>query len=328
MHYIKLTRPVNLIFIIFIMILFRYTFVLPGFYKVYDFSSELSTFQFIILVLVTIFTAASGYVINDIYDSDIDLINKPDKVIIEKTIDVNDAYNFYKILSLIAVLLSITLTFSTKNYGLATVPILILVALNFYAQIFKKMFLAGNLIISLFAAMVILLPALYESKTTLDTSKVVLDIKSGILTAAICYAVFAFATTFLREIIKDMQDIKGDKQYNCRTIPIVLGLTKTKILLTVISLFLLAYEFSFAIFFPSLNIKHVHLYIDIILLLPLLLIITLIWWSKTKDQFRLASGVLKIYMLIGVCTMFYFIYVSGAASYLFMQYANFIKKIF
>ena len=328
MNYIKLVRPINLLFIIFIMILFRYAFVLPSFYKVYDFSSELSTFQFILLLLVTVFTAASGYVINDIYDSDIDLVNKPQKVIIDKTIGVDDAYNFYKILALITILLSVTLTISTKNYGLATIPILILVALNFYAQIFKKLFLIGNLIIALFSAMVILLPALYESKTNLDTPKIVIDIKSGILTAAICYALFAFFTTFIREIVKDMQDIEGDKQYGCKTVPIILGSTKSKILISVIAIFLLLFIFSFAQFFPSLNIQYIHLYIDIILILPFIFIIALLWWGKTNNHYRLVSGALKTYMLIGVCTMFYFVYVSGAASYLFVQYANFIKKIF
>ncbi|HMZ93720.1 MAG TPA: geranylgeranylglycerol-phosphate geranylgeranyltransferase [Chitinophagales bacterium] len=328
MNYIKLIRPINILFIIFIMILFRYAFVLPNFYKVYDFSSELSTFQFILLLLVTVFTAASGYVINDIYDSDIDLVNKPQKVIIDKTIGVDDAYNFYKILALITILLSVTLTISTKNYGLATIPILILVALNFYAQIFKKLFLIGNLIIALFSAMVILLPALYESKTNLDTPKIVIDIKSGILTAAICYALFAFFTTFIREIVKDMQDIEGDKQYGCKTVPIVLGSTKSKILISVIAIFLLLFIFSFAQFFPSLNIQYIHLYIDIILILPFIFIIALLWWGKTNNHYRLVSGALKTYMLIGVCTMFYFVYVSGAASYLFVQYANFIKKIF
>ena len=328
MNYIKLVRPINLLFIIFIMILFRYAFVLPSFYKVYDFSSELSTFQFILLLLVTVFTAASGYVINDIYDSDIDLVNKPNKVIIDKTIGVDDAYNFYKILALITILLSVALTISTKNYGLATIPILILVALNFYAQIFKKMFLIGNLIIALFSAMVILLPALYESKTSLDTPKIVIDIKSGILTAAICYALFAFFTTFIREIVKDMQDIEGDKQYGCKTVPIILGISKSKILISVISILLLLYIFSFVQFFPSLNIKYIHIYIDIILILPLLFMIALLWWGKTYNHYRLISGALKMYMVIGVCTMFYFVYVSGAASYLFVQYANFIKKIF
>lgn len=327
MNYIKLVRPINLLFIIYILILFRFAFILPSFYKLYDYTPELNTFQFIILVLITVLTAAGGYVINDIYDSDIDLVNRPNKVIIDKTISVDDAYNFYKILCLGVVVLSVVLTFSTKNYGLATIPILIVVVLNFYAQIFKRMFFVGNFIISLLAAVVILLPALYENKVVITNSKVVSDIKSGILIAAICYAVFAFATTFLREIVKDIQDEKGDKQYGCKTIPIVLGNLKTKIVITILVAFLLAYEFTFAQFFPSLNIKLVHLYIDFILIVPLLLILVLIWLSKREAHYAFISNLLKVYMLIGVSTMFYFVYVSGSASYLFIQYINYLKKI-
>jgi 4-hydroxybenzoate polyprenyltransferase len=190
------------------------------------------------------------------------------------------------------------------------------------------MFLAGNFIVALLASVAILLPALYESKTAADTPTVIIDIKSGILTAAMCYALFAFIATFLREIVKDMQDIQGDSQDGCKTIPIVFGITKTKILLTIVVLLLLIYEFSFAKFFPSLQIKYVHFYIYFLLMLPLLLILFMLWWSKEKKHFGILSNALKLYMLMGVSTMFYFIYVSGAASYLFVQYLNYLKRSF
>jgi 4-hydroxybenzoate polyprenyltransferase len=325
-EYIKLIRPTNILFIILIMLLYRFAFILPTFYDIYNFEPALNNLEYIILILITTITAASGYIINDIYDSDIDLINKPQKVIIDKSIAVDDAYNFYKILCLISTLLTITLAILTNNYKLATLPIIILVALNFYAQFFKKQFIIGNLIIAVFAALVILLPALYESSTLTDDITIN-QIKSGIFAAGLCYATFAFLSTWLREIVKDMQDIEGDKAFACQTIPIKLGIFKTKIINSIIIQLIATFIVSFTLFFPTIDVLYLNIYIYTLLLFPLIFILIINWWSKSKKQFQVFGNLIKIYMLIGVCTMIYFIYASGTGSYIFMQYFSFIKKI-
>lgn len=325
-EYIKIIRPINLLFILLILILFRYAFVVPKFYEVYDFIPALNTFEYILLILITLLTAASGYVINDIYDSDIDTINKPNKVIIEKTISVDNAYNFYKLLCLVATILTITLAVLSKNLKLATLPIIILVALNFYAQYFKKQFFIGNFIIAIFAAFVLLLPALYESSTFND-DQIITQIQSGIFAAGLCYAIFAFLTTLLREIVKDMQDIEGDLQYGCKSVPIKLGIIKTKIINTFIILITIIYCISFALYFQNIKINYVVKFVYILLISPLVILLIINWWAKSKKQYAIYSNAIKIYMLIGICTMFYFIYTSGTGSYIFVQYLSFLNNI-
>lgn len=325
-NYLLLTRPINLLFIILMMILFRYAFILPKFYFIYNFVPALNQFECVLLIITTVLTAASGYIINDIYDSDIDNINKPTKTIIENVIKVDDAYSFYKLICFIAILFTIALTILSKNIKLAMVPVITLVTLNFYAQYFKKKFLIGNLIIATFSSLVLLLPAIYES-TIPSQNAIILQIQSGIFCAAICYATFAFLTTFLREIVKDMQDIEGDKMYGCKNIPIQLGFRYTKIINSIIILLIALFVFSFTIFFKKMEMNYTIKYIHIFLLAPLVILLILNWWAKQKQHFGILSNAIKIYMLIGVCTMSYFIYISGSGSHIFIQYFKFITSL-
>ena len=94
MNYIKLTRPVNLFIIAATMYLFRNCLVAASPYKLFYVSHVLNNLEFLLLVLATLFIAAGGYVVNDIFDVDIDRLNRPQKVIIGKTVDETAAYIF------------------------------------------------------------------------------------------------------------------------------------------------------------------------------------------------------------------------------------------
>src|SRR4051812_9722118 len=98
MNYIKLLRPLNLLMIVVTMCLFRYCIVIASPYKFFYIRHVLSATEFLLLVLATLFVAAGGYVINDIFDADIDAVNRPEKQIVGKSISDTAAYNLYKIL--------------------------------------------------------------------------------------------------------------------------------------------------------------------------------------------------------------------------------------
>ena len=228
MNYIKLIRPLNLIIIIVTMYMFRYTLVAAAPYRTFYITNVLSEIQFLFLVLATVFIAAGGYVINDIFDVDIDIVNRPTKVLIGDKISETQAYNLYKILCVLGILFTLILAYTTRNFRLSTLPIIIMVILNFYAHTFKKQLIVGNFMISLCASFTILLIGLFESSSSQGSSND-FYIRSGIAIAAVMYSLFAFLTTFLREIIKDMEDQKGDELYGARTIPIVFGAKGAKI---------------------------------------------------------------------------------------------------
>ncbi len=251
MGYIKLIRPLNLLIIIATMYLFRLCLVTASPYKLFYVSAVLSNAEFLLLVLATVFIAAGGYVINDIFDVDIDSVNKPQKVIISNQVSETDAYNFYKILCVLGVVCTLILTFMTKNFRLATLPVIVMVILNFYAHTFKKQLIVGNFMIALCTSFTILLIALFESSYKGELSANESYIRSGVAIAAVMYGAFAFLTTFLRELIKDIEDMKGDEQYDAKTIPIVFGIKGCKADCLLANLFIVVFADFFCLVFPS-----------------------------------------------------------------------------
>ena len=326
MNYIKITRPLNLLMIAYTMILFRICMVAASPYKIFYIEPIVSNIAYAFLVLSTVFIAAGGYVINDIFDIEIDGINRPQKTIIGEHISETAAYNYYKILCVLGVLCTFVVALLTYNFRLSVLPLIIMVVLNFYAHTFKKQFIVGNFMISLSTAFVILLPMMFEIGNNANDNDMQLQVKSGIAIAGIVYGLFAFLSTFLRELVKDMEDVTGDEKSNCRTIPIVLGYKGAKIIAVVISVLLLIQLAIFTWFFPSMQIKYVAYIIGFGLMLPLVIIVALLLLAKTVQQYYLVSNMIKIFMLLGISSMWYF--KSGIGPYIFMQFANFLEKLF
>lgn len=325
MYYLRLIRPVNIIMIVLTMYLFRITMVTASPYKLFYIQHVLSEFQFFLLVLATVLVAAGGYVVNDIFDEDIDRINRPEKLIVGKLISSSAAYTFYKILCLLAIVVVVILAISTKSYRLSSIPLVIMIILNFYAHTFKRQFITGNFFVSLSAAFTLLLIALFESTASDELSDNETYVRSGIAIAAIVYGGFAFLTTFLREVIKDMEDMEGDEQYGCNTIPIKLGLKGGKIVAVGCSSLLGLFLLTLVFFFPKVELKYVSWFIVVWLILPLFFIIFKIAKAVQVKDFHFISNLVKIYMLMGVLTMIGF--KSGNGPYLFVQYVNFLKKL-
>ena len=326
MNYIKLIRPLNLLIIVFTMYLFRYCLVDASPYHLFYIEHVLTNMQFFLLVLATLFIAAGGYVINDIFDVDIDQVNHPDKTIIGNGISEDTAYSVYKILCVAGIICTLVLAFMTKNYRLSLFPVIVMVMLNFYAHTFKKQLIVGNFVIALCSGFTILLIALFESGGNEEVTANESYVRSGIAIAAIVYGSFAFLTTFLREIIKDVEDMNGDEQYACRTIPIVFGVKGAKAVSIVIAVLLLLLLVSFMWFFPSLKIKNVSYFIGFGLILPLLGIISFIFRANSISHFHFVSNLIKVFMCLGIASMLYFR--TGIGPYIFVQYANFLHKLF
>lgn len=307
------------------MILFRVCIVAASPYKLFYLTTNLSNVEFSLLVGITLLIAAGGYIINDIFDVEIDMVNKPKQQIIGKNISESEAYRFYKIVSAIAVVAVFVLAFSTRNFRLSMLPLIIMVILNFYAHTFKKQLLVGNFMIALTTAFTIWLITLFEASGNENASDLQTQVQSGIAIAGFVYGLFAFLCTFLREIVKDMEDIEGDRLGNCKTIPIVFGLNKSKFVTYLISAFILFILVIFVFFFPTIQLKINSIFIVFGLILPLIFINIFIFLAKTPDKFHFISNLIKFFMLLGIATMLYFR--SGIGPYIFMQFANFIEKL-
>lgn len=269
----------------------------------FDTSTFLDDGHFFILILSTIFIAASGYIINDIYDIKADVINKPEKAFVGNKISLKKANNLYFFLNFIGLLIGLYLSYYIGNISFFIFFILVSFLLYRYAISLKKRFLIGNIVVSFLIFLSIIAIAIFDLLPA--TNNYNQDSQSIVFLLLLKIASFAFMLTLLREIIKDIEDIEGDKIINANTIPIVLGIEKTKIILLIISIILLLGLIYFSFTYFETN-KYIFYYLLILVELPLLYFMIKIIITKTKDNFHKLSNLLKIIMLIGILTILLF----------------------
>lgn len=239
--FFKLVRWTNLLMIALMMLLVYYCLMSPLF------TSGIAAVMppapsFLLLVISLVFIVAGGYVINDIFDVDIDKINKPERQLVTTVFSEKEARIFYNVLTLIgllAALASSIIIAKTKFFTLFAILLLLVGVLYSYSSTYKKKLVVGNLIVSLLVAFSVFLPWLFEM-IYLSNNVLVLSLSKNImmeiLPYVMIYTVFAFLTNFIREILKDAEDLKGDSVTHCRTIPIVYGIKKMNVILLVLAL--------------------------------------------------------------------------------------------
>lgn len=323
-HYVRLVRPVNLGVLALTMLLFRYCIVDVDVLEMYGFKPYLSNVAFWVLLLVTLLVAAGGYVINDIMDVDTDRINRGERLIVEQHIDENKAFQFYKWLTGLAVLGSFLLMGLSKQAKISSIPILVIVLLYLYAQIFKRMALVGNIVVAVCAALPVILIMLYEMKINEFDSSVIILITRGVGLAALFYGLFAFLTTLIREIIKDMEDVEGDMAIDAQTIPIAWGTTAGKVIVVFVQLLTMGLLSFAGLYLLAIRAKWPFYGFIVLLILPLLIQLILVMLAKTPEQFKRAGDLGKWHMLSGVLSMLYFM--SGSAPHFFNELVNHIAK--
>lgn len=200
-----------------------------------------STLAFTLLVIAMVLIQAGGYVINDIFDMDIDAINKPEKRIVGKIFTERQAYLYYIALTIIGLGcgLAASIMANGKNfYTIFAALILLACFLYSYSSRYKKELIIGNLIVSLSVAFAVFLPWLFQVLSMLGDQEMLLENQEWMhvtLHIVLIYTVFAFMMTLIREIVKDMEDVKGDGRSHCRTIPVVWGMNTALIIVIALS---------------------------------------------------------------------------------------------
>ncbi len=300
--YIKLVRVPNLIFIAGIQLLMHYCVVTPVL-SMYGIAPSMSLFQLALLVIATVFLAAGGYVINDYFDMRIDEINKPDTRIVGQSVSRKEAMFFYQILSGIGVLSGLFLSlYYAKSITYAFIFLMILGLLWFYSSSYKRQLVTGNSIVSLLAAMVPFIVALFENRFFLleyEPSEELLLISNTIIGWIGGFALFAFLWTFIREVIKDMEDVEGDREMESHTFPVVLGIAKTKILLYVLIVVSLAIGCYVVFRIVPLEGSFSWRYFLSVIAIPAIFLIYLLFKARNKVDFHQAANTAKLIMLTG-----------------------------
>ncbi len=302
MNFLKLIRYQNLIMLALMQLVFHF-----GLLKKQLPVLALTDWQFLLLVLSTICIAAAGYLINDVFDKNIDAINKPEKVIINRYISETTAYNYYIVLNIIGVGIGFYLSNYIGKPSFAGIFIVIAATLYLYASSLKKSLFIGNFIIAVILGISVLIVGVYDLLPIITFEN---QQGLGILFKILMeYAFFAFLLGLIREIVKDFEDIEGDLDNGVKSLPIVFGVQKAKVILSVLLVIAIVslIWYSFVYLFEN-DLYLAVIYIFALLLAPVIYALIRLWNASVKKDYSHLSLVLKGVILFGILTILVVVY--------------------
>ena len=291
----------NLVFIAITQVLFAYCIIVPV-YEESGHSPVVRGAALALLITASVLIAAAGYIINDYFDLNIDLINKPEKVIIGKRITRRWAIALHLILSIIGIAIGIYLDITTKILLLSLANLICVLLLFAYSISLKKKLLIGNIFISLLTAWTVLVITWCETRNLLSPLGIS---RLKITRYTLLYAGFAFIISLIREVIKDIEDMEGDRRYGCTTMPIVWGVNASKIFIAVWLVVLLALLISLQFYVLQFKWWFSALYSVIFIIAPLINIFRNLFTAATSEDYHRLSSRCKMVMLTGILSMIF-----------------------
>jgi len=306
---LKLIRWPNLVFIALTQVMFSYCVIQPLF-KQANVASNIHGLYFLYMVLTYVLIAAAGYIINDYFDLNIDQVNKPHKVVVARIISRRWVLLWHILLSIVAICFSFYIDFNANNTKVAGVSAAICVVLLFlYSASLKKKFLIGNVMVAAITAWVIVVLTWCEANHFVLLVKYQTGInQKKLLALTVLYTGFAFIISLIREVVKDMEDVEGDRRYGCKTMPIVWGINATKVFVAVWLIVLIA-VLSIAQFYVIqfgwwLSIG----YCFLLIVAPLIWIFKQLFKAQSSKDFNRLSTAIKMVMFTGILSMVFFLY--------------------
>ncbi len=278
-HFLKLIRYKNLLIIAFAQ-LFTAAFLQSSCEFNHLFQPNIW-----LTIVSTLFIAAAGYLINDYSDVKIDVINKPDNIIIGKYISKRWALAIHLIFNAIGIGIA-----GYINPRFALLNLMLGYLLWKYSVYYKYQIGIGNIIVA--GMMSLSIAVLFFASNDF--------LKPWML----CYAAFAFISGLIREVTKDIEDQEGDKLYGCRTIPIVFGMYRTKIILASLIILLaglLTYMSAYLIYWKAQWILLA--YLTLLVIIPIIIWSVMLKSAHTKSDFSKLSTMMKIIMISGIISM-------------------------
>lgn len=296
--FFRLVRWQNLVFIVLTQLLF-YFCIYQSLYKTDHAWAELSW-----LIVASVFIAAAGYIINDYFDLNIDQVNKPNQNVINRTISRRWAILWHLLLS-IAGIVATVLAVGVGRWHLILANTICVILLWLYSTSFKRQVLIGNVVISLLTAWTVLI--FFFAKVPFAAAFGSTDpLTVKFFRVAFLYAGFAFIISLIREAVKDVEDMEGDRRYGCKTLPIVAGVVATKIYtavwivvitaaLVILQLYVLQFKWWWAIAYSVLFV-----------IIPLIILFYRHYLAVSTKDFAQLSRLTKLIMLAGILSMIFF----------------------
>lgn len=291
----------NLLFIALTQILFVYCVVQP-LYVAAGKVPAVHGSTFWLLCLSSVLVAAAGYIINDYFDLNIDLINKPDKLVVEKIIPRRWTIVLHLVLSAAGILIGFYIDFTTPIIFLSVANAVCVFLLFVYSISLKKKLLIGNVLISLLTAWVVLVITWcefisYPHIRGVDVAK--------LTRYTFLYAGFAFVISIIREVIKDMEDIEGDRKYSCTTMPIVWGIRASKIFVAVWLVVLISVLIALQFYVLAFKWWISAVYCLVFVIAPLINIFRDLFAANVPKDFHRLSTKVKLVMFTGILSIIF-----------------------
>lgn len=234
------------------------------------------------LVLATAFSTVAGFIINNFYDAEKDRINRPQKYLLEHLISLKSQLLLYFLLNAAALIAAGIVSFKALLFfGF------FILAIWAYSSSLKRLFWISNFIASALVVFPFFAITLYFKNFRL---------------LIVYHALYLYFLILIRDIIKDLENYKGDWVTSYRTLPIVFGHTTTKILLTV--LILVTYWPIYCLIHSGLGLMVYYYYWSVMFLG---FVVLLLWWGSTQKTYLWLHNLLKAHILLGVLGI-YFMY--------------------
>ncbi len=278
-------------------LLFRY-----GFLNFQSIPLALNDWQYLLLVFATVMIAAGGYVINNIMDQATDNYNNPKNVVVGKSISEINAYNIYFLTTVLGVGSGFYLSNVIAKPGFAAIFIIISATLYLYATTLKQLLLIGNFVVALLLAFSVIIIGIFDLFPVINPENK--TVMRGLFSILLDYALFAFVINFIREIVKDMEDVNGDHKQGMNTLPIAIGLkltSKVVFVLSLIALIMVIYYIK-NYFLPN-DLHLATLYALTCIVSPLIYFVIKIDHAKKKKDFNRLSTILKLIILFGLLSI-------------------------
>ncbi|WP_139000594.1 geranylgeranylglycerol-phosphate geranylgeranyltransferase [Hyunsoonleella aestuarii] len=301
MNFLNLIRWKNLLMIALSQLLLKYALLEP-----FGVSTSLDILGISLLILATLCIAAAGNIINDLNDIETDTINKPNSIIVGKSISEKSAYYYFIMFNIVGVGVGFYLSHLVNKSAFFSLFVIVSILLYVYATYLKRTFLIGNLVVSALVALSLIFVGIFDlipsltslnRETQLTFFNVILD-----------YALFAFLLNLLREITKDIEDINGDFKAGMKTIPLVLGRERTKYILAFLNIVILVGIIVYVInsLYTQLSLV---IYFLIFIIAPLIFTSVKIFNADSNKEVGLIKNLYKWIMLFGMLSLLLYKYI-------------------
>lgn len=306
MKYLRLIRWPNLLIMLLTMMLLRHLVIVPRL-ELAGIDPDTNNHLFFLYALTTLLIAAGGYIVNDMMDIDVDRVNKPERMIVTKTVSMAMAEKLYYGLTIAGSATGLAIGILVGNWLLGLAFPVAAGAMWFYSKRYKRMLLIGNIVVSLATAGILVMVWVVEffalsRQPELFTRAI--SVMPEITGFVMAYALFALLATMLREIIKDIEDMDGDAKGDCRTFPLVYGMMPAKNLsIAILTTLLVMIGFWQYILFMQ-HYTQAMIFLFLALAIGLLLLARLAL-ANLNVHFSQASLLSKLLMLSGLLSLLF-----------------------